>query len=368
MPAYATWLEINISTLKNNLKIVKMFTRTPVMAVVKANAYGHGLVTTARLLDKTVDWFGVARAEEAMELRGAGVNSPILVLGYCPITYAQNLIANDVSLCVYDKTLIKAYERIAQKIDKPAKVHIKIDTGMTRLGISPNSLSDFTQLIRSLPYLHLEGIFTHFAKADEVDTGYTKQQLGLFQTSLKSVTVSKSTIIHAANSAAIFTQPSAYYDLVRLGISLYGLPPSDNVARLPGIKPALSWKAVITQTRRLKKGVSVSYGGIYTAQRDEIIAVVPAGYGDGFRRTPHHSSKVLIHGHAVPVIGRVCMDQFMVNIDNIKDVEIGDEVVIIGQQNGLEQTAEELGTCWKTFNYEVMTGLSARLPRIYNKA
>lgn len=365
MELYATWLEIDLKTLVNNLHQIENLTATPALAVIKANAYGHGLAKVAEALEKAgIAWLGVARAEEALELREAGVNTPILVLGYTPPAIAPEAIKQDVSLCVYDLHVMKTYDQLAQKENKSARIHIKVDTGMSRLGIKPDELEEFVAASNKLSHTTLEGIFSHLSKADEADKSYTKQQVQKFELSLRKIK-RDGLLIHSANSAGALSYPDSHYNLVRLGIALYGLSPSSNVSVPKGIKPALSWKALVSQVKKVPKGTLVSYGGIYETAKDEMIATVPVGYGDGFRRVPHQSASVLIHGQKAPVVGRVCMDNIMVNVSHIKDVKIDDEVVIIGEQNGAKQSADDLAEAWGTINYEVVTGLSARLPRIY---
>ncbi len=335
------------------------------MAIVKANAYGHGLIPAANVfLQAGASWLGVARAEEAMELRKAGIQAPILVLGFVPPAQAAALIAAEVSLAVYEPTLANDYLATARKLQNKARLHIKVDTGMNRLGMQPHAVPGLIDIIKNHDHALLEGIFTHFAASDEADPSYTQQQLGKFEEALKLANP-RSVVVHAANSAAAIAHPASHFDLVRIGIALYGARPSTDVTLPSEVKPALEWHAQVSYVKRIAAGERVSYGGIFTARQPTTVATVAVGYGDGFKRTPHHSACVLIHGQKAPVIGRVCMDQIMVDVSNIGAVNIGDDVTIVGKQGVLVQTLDDLADYWDTNNYEISTSLAARLPRLY---
>jgi len=365
---FGTWLEIDLDRIEKNFHILERTAGCKVMPVVKANAYGHGLEkAAARLETAGANWFGVARIEEAMLLRGAGIKANILVLGYTSPTRVPHAIKENVTLTVYDFDVARQYQEQSDAISTPVKVHAKIDTGMGRLGIQMERSVEFIRYLQESSCIQLEGIFTHFACADEPDADTTNQQLERFNQILDQAGISdrSSLLIHAANSAGTLEFPSARFDLVRTGIAIFGLSPSRAVALPAGILPALSWKTRLISVKTLPPGHGVSYGFKYITQKEERIGVIAVGYGDGLRRTP--GNHVLIRGKKVEVIGNVCMDQCMVQLDSLPDAQIGDEVVIIGDQNGASISATDIANHWQTINYEVICGLASRMPRYYLK-
>jgi alanine racemase len=260
---------------------------------------------------------------------------------------------------------VEAASSLAQQTGEPARLHLKVDTGMSRLGVQPEHAVHLARLIARTPGVVFEGLFTHFARADEPDSTATKEQEDHFQSvilELESLGL-RPAFVHAANSAASLSRPSAWLDLVRAGISLYGLRPSPLTPFPPELRPALSWKTVLSQVKVLPAGRGVSYGHLYTTSGQERIGTLPAGYADGFRRVA--GNQVLIGGRRAPVIGQVCMDQVMVQLDEIQAAQPGDEVVILGKQGGEQISAEEIGERWGTINYEVVCGIGVRVPRIY---
>lgn len=343
---------------------MKAITNTNVMAVVKANAYGHGAVEVARAATEAgAEWLGVAIPSEGLELRRAGSKANVLVLGYTPPHLASEAIENDLSLTVYDLDVAKAYAESAKTLNKRVRVHIKIDTGMSRLGVMWSEAAGLVKEVEYIDGLQVEGLFTHFSSADDADQTFTRDQLNRFNQAIESVRGSK--IIHAANSPAALTLPEARFDLVRMGIALYGLSPSTDVPVPADFIPALEWKSTVSQVKALPPGTPVSYGGEYVTKTTETIAVIPVGYGDGFRRYPKNVAHVLIGDRRVPVVGRVCMDQIMVNVSECCGTKIGDEVVLIGNQGDSQITADEAAAWWGTINYDVVTGIMARVPRVY---
>lgn len=338
------------------------------MAVVKSNGYGHGAVQVARAsLNAGASWCGVARAEEAFELRHAGLDCSILLLGYTPKMQLDEAIAREISLTIWNIVQLNQAAQAVERVGKPARVHLKIDTGMSRVGVQPEEAIHIARAIASHPAIHFEGIFTHFAIADEPDQQVSAGQEFRFREVLHSLAVEgiRPQLIHAANSATALFRPSAYFDMVRAGISLYGLNPSTQCSLPPAFRAALTWKAVLSQVKVLPPGRGISYGHTYTTQAHERIGTVPAGYADGLRRTI--GNQVLIRGKRVPVIGRVCMDQVMVQLDSVPEAQEGDEVVLIGEQGEEAITAEEIAQRWGTINYEVVCGIGGRVPRIYKK-
>ena len=365
---YGTWLEIDLRVLENNFKILSETTGCKVMPIVKANAYGHGLEKVTQRLEKAgAEWFGVARIEEGLLLREAGVKARILVLGYTAPVRVPHAIRNDVTLTVYDHQVAEQYATQAKNVKGILRLHAKIDTGMGRLGVPPLEAIPFLKLINESSHMELEGVFTHFARADEPNENDTDFQLQKFQTLLKEMEHAgiKPSIIHASNSAGSLAYQKARFDLVRAGIALYGLPPSNEVDLPETIKPALTWKTRLISLKKLPAGHGVSYGFKYYTKKQEQIGVIAVGYADGLRR--RQGNKVLVRGKRASVVGNVCMDQCMLQMDHIPDAEIGDEVVLIGRQGDDEITATEIADDWGTINYEVICGLASRMPRVYLK-
>ena len=365
---FGTWLEISLPILCKNYEVISRITGKSVMPVVKANAYGHGLEKVAACFEKAgAEWLGVARIEEGLLLREAGLKARILVLGYTSPLRVAHAIKENITLTAYDSSVAEAYAIQAEKLGEKLTIHAKIDTGMGRLGIRAEKAEEFITSIELSPFLNLEGIFTHFACADEPDKPYTRQQLDLFNQILSKLELKgiRPTILHASNSAGTLVYPDARFNITRTGIALYGLPPSHDVELPQGIQPALSWKTRLISIKMLPAGHGVSYGFKYFTQKEERIGVIAVGYGDGLRRRP--GNQVLIRGQRVDIVGNVCMDQCMVQLDDLPESQIGDEVVIIGKQGEEEISATDLADDWGTINYEVICGLAARMPRYYLK-
>lgn len=363
-----TWLEIDLGAIKNNIRELHAIAGVPLMAVVKANGYGHGLVEVARAAKAAgAAWCGVARLEEALTLRQNGIDLPLLVLGYTSPLRAVEAMENNVSLCVYDLEAAKACSEQAQSRGRKLRVHIKIDSGMGRLGIFPEEGMQFFGEIRRLPGLEVEGVFTHFARADETERNTTLWQLDRFQKLVECLEAAglRPPLVHACNSAATIYFPEAHYDLVRCGISIYGLHPSAETPNPPALRPALTWKSRLTSVKQFPPGHGISYNYRYTTSRNERIGVIAAGYADGFRR--RLGNFALVHGRRVDVVGGVCMDQVMLQLDGVPEARIGDEVVLLGAQGEASISAEEIAAAWGTNNYEVVCGLANRLPRFYSE-
>ena len=364
--AYSTWLEIDLGAIKNNIKQIKHMTHTQVMAVIKANGYGHGVLAVAEAATRAgASWLGVARIEEALNLRAAGIESELMVLGYTPPVLIPEAVQNNIHIAIYERNMAKEYFSYARKVEGRLKAHLKIETGMGRLGMAPEFAQDFLHEYKDHPKVDVDGIFTHFARADEPVADSAKQQLAVFNKLLAELRRADlcPSMVHAANSAAVLNFPEAYFDLVRPGIAIYGLDPSPET-KVPEIfQPALTWKARLTSVRTLPPGHGVSYGSIYVTSDDERIGVIPVGYGDGYRRVS--GQQVLLRGKMVEVVGRVCMDQCMLQLDAVPGAQPGDEVVLLGRDGGQEISANDLAAKWGTINYEVLCGLADRLPRIY---
>ena len=366
---YASWLEIDLDIIKHNIQVIRSFTNKPLMAIVKANAYGHGLVETAKAAEEAgCLWCGTARLEEALQLRQSGIQGGIFVLGYTQPEAVPQAAANHISLAVYDLATAREYNEKVKDVSQSLNVHIKLDTGMGRLGIFPENVLDFVKSFAELDNVNIEGVFTHFARADEPQLETTGQQLERFTKAVKILEEAnlRPPLVHAANSGATLHYPDAYFDILRPGIILYGLPPSADVKMFPELKPALTWKTRITSIKNLPAGHGVSYGHTYITAKNEKVGAIAAGYADGFRRTS--GNIVLVNGKRVPVLGRVCMDQSMISLDTVPNAKVGDEVVILGKQLEEEITAQEIAARWGTINYEVVSGLANRLFRSYKKS
>jgi alanine racemase len=368
-PARPTWMEVDLEAVAHNARQVKEIVgdEVEILAVLKADAYGHGAVTVARTaLNNGVSFCGVASVNEAIKLRDGGVAAPILVLGYTPAWLARDALLHDVTLTLYDLDAARAFSRAAADLRRKARVHIKVDTGMGRLGLLPEQVVSFVEQVRDQPCLELEGMFTHFSVADDEDLSYSRWQLARFDEVLQQLAEIGVSFrfVHAANSAALLRLPEARFSMVRLGLAMYGLKPSPNVPLPPGFNPALAWKTTVAQVKTLPAGSYVSYGNTYRTEGEETIAVIPVGYADGFRRAPTRWEAVLVRGRRAPIVGRVCMDQTMISVSHIPNVRAGDEVVLIGRQGEDEISAEEVAEWLGTINYEVVSEILARVPRI----
>lgn len=363
---YATWIEIDLDAIKENLGYFCELSAAKVMAVVKANAYGHGSREVAEAaLVGGASWLAVARAEEAQQLRIDGLEAPLLILGYTPPLRILEMIERGVALTVWESDQVRAVGEAAAACGMEARLHLKVDTGMSRLGVQPVDTLEMVDRIENTPGVILEGIFTHLARADEDDPSTSDLQLSCFQELIDDLEREnrRPAIVHCANSATALKRVGVHMDLVRVGIAMYGLHPSHET-RLPAVfRPALTWKSILAQVKTLPAGRGISYGHRYTTTRDERIGTIPVGYADGLRRL--EGNRVLVGGRSVPVIGRVTMDQIMVNLDSLPEAQAGDEVVILGSQDGARISAEEIATHWGTINYEVTSGIAARVPRLY---
>ncbi|EQG24858.1 alanine racemase [Clostridioides difficile] len=363
-----TWAEINLDNLRFNLNNIKNLLEEDIKicGVIKADAYGHGAVEVAKLLEKEkVDYLAVARTAEGIELRQNGITLPILNLGYTPEEAFEDSIKNKITMTVYSLETAQKINEIAKSLGEKACVHVKIDSGMTRIGFQPNeeSVQEIIEL-NKLEYIDLEGMFTHFATADEVSKEYTYKQANNYKFMSDKLDEAgvKIAIKHVSNSAAIMDCPDLRLNMVRAGIILYGHYPSDDVFkdRLE-LSPAMKLKSKIGHIKQVEPGVGISYGLKYTTTGKETIATVPIGYADGFTRI-QKNPKVLIKGEVFDVVGRICMDQIMVRIDKDIDIKVGDEVILFGEG---EVTAERIAKDLGTINYEVLCMISRRVDRVY---
>lgn len=368
------WAEVDLDAIWENMVHMKenIAENTKILAVIKTDGYGHGGVPIAKMLEQLDFMFGYAAAtyEEAHVLREAGVKKPILILGYTfPYCY-EELIREEIRPAVYRRDTVEELVAAAAKVGQKAKVHIKVDTGMGRIGITPDEEGlEFVRFLIEHPELEVEGIFTHFAKSDETDKTSANHQLELFQDFIKKIQTELGITIpvkHCSNSAAILEMPQANMDMVRAGITTYGLYPSEEVSKdIVPLRAAMSLYSHIVYCKTIHAGQSVSYGGLFTAQKDTRVATIPVGYGDGYPRSLSGRGYVLIHGKRAPILGRVCMDQFMVDISEIPEAMDGDKVTLLGMDGTERITAEELGELSGRFNYEFVCDLGKRIPRVY---
>ncbi|MBO5273974.1 MAG: alanine racemase [Clostridia bacterium] len=365
------YAKIDLDAIAHNLRAAKNKTNRDVLAVIKANGYGHGALPIARRLSREgLVWgYGVATAGEAMQLRRGGIEEPILILGATFALSWETLIEHDVRLTVFDVDTAKEISAAAARVGKCALLHLKADTGMGRIGLRTteaeiDSSVDAACEIAALPDLKIEGLFTHFACADEFDKNHTKGQMArflAFKEKLDDRGV-KPSRVHMCNSAAVIDFDIDFLDMVRFGISVYGLYPSDEVVKENvNLIPAMSLYSHVAHVKHVNPGDSVSYGAMWHAEQECVIATIPVGYADGYPRLLSGKARVMVRGVSLPIVGRVCMDQFMVDATALPDIKVGDEVTLMGE--GI--TAEELAALAGTINYELVCGIAPRVPRVY---
>lgn len=367
------WAEVDLDRLAHNMREIRRISKSKeIIAVIKADGYGHGALDIApTLLENGATRIAVAVLNEAVELRRGGIKAPIMVLGFTPPSLVDMLLRYDIEQTIYSYDLAREISNLARKKNKLAKIHIALDTGMGRIGFLPNEKSlEEVYKISKLPNIIIEGLYSHFSSADERDKSYTEIQLKRykdFYDKLIKMGVNIK-IRHIANSAAIIDMPESHFDAVRPGIILYGYYPSQEVLKDKlNLKPVMSLKTNIVHIKNLPAGEYISYGRKFQTSRESIIATLPVGYADGYTRLLFEKAKVIIKGSFAPVIGRICMDQCMVDITDIKDVKLGDEVILMGEQGDLKFTAEDIGNLLGTINYEITCMISKRVPRVYIK-
>lgn len=367
-----TYAKIDLDAIEYNIDSVrkKLAGRAKLLAVIKADAYGHGAVEVGRLLEDKCDFFGVACVEEAMELKNAGIRKPILILGYVSPSQFDITVRNDIRVPVFSYETAKALSDEAVKQNKNAPFHFCVDTGMSRIGFQISEKSaDICKQITQLPNIFAEGLFSHFATADESDLTKAEKQRELFKnfiTMLSDRDV-EIPVKHLNNSAGIMVFDETF-DMVRSGIVNYGLYPSDQVDRsLLDIKPAMEWKACISHIKTLDAGREISYGGTYITEKETVVATIPVGYADGYPRCLSNMGRVIVNGQYAPILGRVCMDQFMVDITGIPGVKPEDEVTLVGGDGNAVLTMEEVSELAHSFNYELPCRVARRVPRVYIK-
>jgi alanine racemase len=361
---------VNLSALEHNITALrgKLRPDTKFMAVVKANAYGHGAVEISKAsLGFGADYLGVAIPEEGLLLREAGIKAPILVFGGIFERYAHIIIEHNLIATVYTIEILQSIQDEAASLRKIQPIHIKVDTGMNRIGIKTDAqLKELLDFARRCKNIHVEGMYTHFACSDNPDKSFTLLQGERF---MRMAAIAKemgfSLILHASNSGGLLNMPDLHFDMVRAGISMYGYSPGGCPTGNLQLQPVLTWKTVAYWVKDIQPGESVSYGRTFTAEKQMKVATIPAGYGDGYKRCLSNRGYVLIHGKRAPVIGIVCMDQFMCDVTDIPNVAKGDEVVLIGKQDHASIDAHEMAGWANTISYEILLSISDRVPRIY---
>jgi len=366
-PTYAI---VVLAAIKNNVRNIKssLPSHTLFCAVDKADGYGHGSVMTAKAaIEAGADWIAVAIPEEAGPLREEGVTAPILVLGPCSLSQWRLAAELDLHMVVASEDCVQCARTVSRETGKTMKLHLKVDTGMNRIGVrTEEELTRMLDMVSDEPGLMLEGLMTHFAAADEADKAYTEMQNARFQHYTALVRQRGFTpILHAANSGGTLDCPGTAYDMVRVGIAMYGCYPSDEVCRNVALQPVMSVRTRISFIKTVDAGEKLSYGCTFTTPGEMRIATLPIGYADGFNRLLSNRGEVLIRGQRARVVGRVCMDQILVDVTNIKGVELHDEAVCIGRQGKSEITAEEVASMCGTINYEILCAISPRVPRLY---
>lgn len=367
-----TYAKIDLDAIEYNIDSVlkKLAGRTKLLAVIKADAYGHGAVEIGRLLEDKCDFFGVACVEEALELINAGIRKPILILGYVSPSQFEITVRNDIRVPVFSYETAKALSDEAVKQNKNAPFHFCVDTGMSRIGFQISEESaDICKQITQLPNVFAEGLFSHFATADESNLTKAEKQRELFKNFITMLSDRGVDIPvkHLNNSAGIMVFDETF-DMVRSGIVNYGLYPSEEVDRsLLDIKPAMEWKARISHIKTLDAGREISYGGTYITEKETVVATIPVGYADGYPRCLSNIGRVIVNGQYAPILGRVCMDQFMVDITDIPGVKPEDEVTLVGRDGNAALTMEEVSELAHSFNYELPCRVARRVPRVYIK-
>ena len=364
----STRVKIDLDAIAENMDAIREKAGVPVMAVVKADAYGHGAVQVARLLQGKCAFFCVSSILEAMELRQAGLTTPILILGYTPVEAFPTAIREGIRPTIYRLEDAEALSKAAQLLELPARFHFAVDTGMSRIGFQVTEAdADICARIANLPGLYAEGLFSHFATADCADLSRAEAQAQRFAEFDEMLRVRgvKIPIRHLNNSAGLmnFATP---YEMVRSGIITYGMYPSDEVdPGLLALRPALQWLSRVTHVKTLPAGREISYGGTYVTKSDTVVATIPVGYADGYRRNLSGKFYVLIRGQKAPIIGRICMDQMMVDVTHIPGAAVGDQVTLVGSDGGETIAMEEISAQADSFNYEFVCGISRRVPRQY---
>ena len=372
MDSQSTWAEIDLGALVHNFKEVKkkVGPDVGVMAIVKAQGYGHGMVQVSRPLEKEgVNYFGVTSPSEAFSLRKEGIKSSILILGPTMLEEIEKIIKKDITQTICTKEMALVLQGECKKLKKRFKVHIEVDTGMGRTGVPYQRALKLVKEVAKIPELEVEGIFTHFSTADEENKSFTKEQIKRFKEVLEKLEGEGIDIPlrHAANSAGVLNFPESYFNMVRPGLALYGIYPSEYVSRSLDLHPVMSLRSKVIYLKRVKKGATISYGKTYVTGTDTTIAILPIGYEDGYNRLLSNKGEVIIKGKRVRIAGRVCMDQTILDVGEVPGVKVGDEVVLIGKQGKEKVSVEEITKRVNTVPHEVVCRIAERVLRIYTR-
>jgi len=369
-----TRVEIDLKAIAHNIQAIrkKVGGTVKIMAVIKADGYGHGATEVAKVaLQSGANYLGVAIPEEGIELRLSGIKAPVLILGLTPPEKVQEVVKYNLTATLSTTELAEALSAEAQKLGQVAKVHIKIDTGMSRIGVPPEDAVNFVKQILQLKAIEIEGIFTHFSVSDSIsnaeDKTFTELQIDKFKQVVARLEENgiQIPVKHAANSAGVLNFPSSYFDMVRPGIIIYGLYYSSGVAVAENLQPAMTFKTAIIHLKTVAPETSISYGRTFTTEKESIIATLPVGYADGYNRLLSNKGEVLIKGTRAPIVGRVCMDMTMIDVSHVPEVKIGDEVVLFGKQGNAEIPMDEIADKTNTIVNEVACSIGKRVPRIY---
>jgi len=370
---YQTHVRVHLDNIRFNLEGIRQAVGPDrkILIAVKANAYGHGAVEVSRMAEQIgINWLGIATVPEGIELRQAGIHIPILKFSPAFNEEMQAAVENNITLAVCERNNIQALQEAARTLNKTAIVHLKVDTGMGRIGVTPAEAPHLAAFIeQACPNLHLQGIFTHLPISDAGDNSFTHKQIATFKKTIESVEKAicrKLEISHCSNSGAVLAYPEGWLDMVRPGIMVYGFYPDKLTPRTIALKPGLSFLTRVSFIKKVAKGTSIGYGRTWIAPEDTTIATIPAGYADGFNRLWSNRGRVLIKGQSFPVVGRVCMDQSMVDLGPETEVKVGDEVVLIGRSGNEEITCDEWAEKLNTITYEVTCQINSRVERYYN--
>ena len=370
---YRVHANIDLDAIYKNVSNAKALLKpgTKLMAIIKADAYGHGAKQVAETIDPIVDAYGVAILEEGVELRKAGIDKPILILGFTPEPLYEAMIKYDIATAVFQLDMAEKISAAASRLGKQAKIHIALDTGMSRIGFKQDEESlEVIKKIAKLPYISIEGCFTHFARMDEEDKTKAMTQFEKYMDFVEKIEGCgiELPIKHVSNSAGIIEKQEVNLDMVRDGICVYGLYPSDEVNKENlELTPAMEIKSYVSFVKELEPGVEIGYGGTYTTERETRVATIPVGYADGYPRALSNKGHVLINGMSAPILGRVCMDQFMVDVTDIDNVEEGTMVTLVGRDGDENISIEEISEMSHSFNYEFICDVGKRIPRVYYK-
>ncbi len=366
-----TWTEINLGAIAHNIRAIrrKVGRDIKILTVVKADAYGHGAIETSRiLLENGAGLLGVAIPEEGIELRQAGINASIVILGSLLPEQLDSVVEFSLTPTICDLLIARELSHLAQKLHRKIKVHVKVDTGMGRLGVRHEDAVNLIKEVKSLNNLEIEGIYTHLATSDEKDKGFAYEQIGLFRNILEQLhaqNIHNIPLKHAANSGAILDIPTSYFNMVRPGLILYGLYPSNEVSRSINLQPAMTFKTRVAYIKDVEKGTTIGYGRTYKTSKPSRIAILPVGYVDGYSRSFSNRGEVIVNGYRAPIIGRVCMDQCVIDVSAVPDVSTGNEVVLYGKQQTEEIPIETAASLIGTIPYEIVCTIGRRVPRVY---